>query len=419
MTREQQEKLIPNIKGALEPVATKYNWDEWKKLYSIDEQSARLLHMYLRTTTPPKYPIEIPAEILAEYEDRLQTWLSEHPFLRDREDIGNAVFESFLIAQALVKDVGGLRASLESKLRSARHKPNPLMAEFYFELARPDHLIRVEHVGFVYDSLLSGLQDSSRMMFSFSGGDVSDECLETSADVEFDFVDESGDELRSSIGGLVDVDITSQLCFARYLKDAEIDTGIEVVLGGGSGEYELGPRVSIECAALNLHADALVVTGSRSELEPDDFGVVLIAGECESRVTVQPRVHTSLRVDWPGSEVFPWAKYAARAPIPQGPGWAEAFRRFRRIVLTLRSHKKGSLARVRHKIESQRVLGTGVGPRILDRLLTDGLLRLEGKFYHWVPDRADQMVGTTWSQLRRGQTSDRLWEYLTAIVDDG
>lgn len=415
MTREQQQKLIPNMRQAIEAVAEKSGWSRWDTLYSITEQSARLLGIYLQAPHTVRNALDAPDEILAAYEEHLQPWLNEHPFLRDGAQVGNAVFESFLIAQALVSDVGAMRRPIEAHLRDARHKPNPLMAEFYLDLLGSEEPIRVEHVGFVYDSLLSGLRESSRMIFSFDGGAVSESTLEAEAETEFEFVDEAGNEARSAIRRRVSVDFTSQLILTRYLKDADIDTGIDVVLGAGTNEYELGPRVSIECRALHIEAGALVVTGSRSGAEPDDFGVVLEAAECHSKVTSLPRVRTTLQVSWPGAEAFPWAKYAVR-PAKAPPAAREAYSRFRRIVLTLRSHKKGSLARVKDKVESQHIIGDGIGRHVLECLKRDGLLRLDGKFYHWVPERADQTVGVSWLQLRNNEASEKLWGYLGTIT---
>lgn len=414
LEREQREKLIPNIRQAIDAVAAKHNWSAWDTLYSIEEQSARLLSVFLNTPTMRNPTTSLPPEIATEYEERLKPWLLEHPFLRDGTEIGNAVFESFLIAQALVSDVGGMRNAIEAKLRDPRYKSNPLMGEFYLDLAAAAG-IRVEHVGFIYDSLLSGLRDSSRMLFEFASGEFSDDVMESTADVEFEFLDAEGDVFRH-IGFQVHIEVGSQLMFTRYLKDATIDTGIDVVLGCGATEYELGPRVDIECGTLSIEAVSLVVTGSRSNTEPEDFGVVLVARTCRTKVAGQPIVRTQLQVTWPGAEAYPWVKFGSSPLKESDPRLVDAFRRFRRIVLTLRSHKKGSLARVRDKVESEHVLGDGIGRRVLDRMVKDGLLQLIGKFYHWGTERADALVGVSWPQLHRSETSAKLRDYLNSIV---
>jgi hypothetical protein len=84
--------------------------------------------------------------------------------------------------------------------------------------------------------------------------------------------------------------------------------------------------------------------------------------------------------------------------------------------MTLRSHSKGSLARVRHKIEHARVLQGAVGAALLRRLVDDAILVLRGNFYHLDPPQADTLGGISWMELRRGRSSDRLREYLNRFV---
>jgi len=356
----------------------------------------------------------MPLSIEAAYEEHLPPWFREHPFLRDGSKIENAVFESYLIAQAIARDVGAMRTSIEAKLKDSKYKPNPLMAEFYIDLVPPGE-IRVEHVGYIYDSLLAGLGDASRMLFDFCGGQFSDASMSGTALAQFEFVNGDG-TTRRTIDLSVDVDAASQLTLTRYLRDVTIDTGIDVTIGGRGDEYEVGPCVDIQCETLNIEASSLVVTSPRSD-GPADFGVVLVANHCRSQVTSQPVVRSQLIVSWPGAEAYPWAKYSSSRTQQPNPMLAEAFRRFRRIGLALRSHKKGSLARIRDKIESEHVIGDGIGRSVLNRLVSDGILRLDGKFYHWETKRADELVGISWLQLHRSETSPKLASYLCSIVD--
>jgi len=63
------------------------------------------------------------------------------------------------------------------------------------------------------------------------------------------------------------------------------------------------------------------------------------------------------------------------------------------------------------------VLQGRLGERLLSRLLDDDILRVEGDFYHWVPDSANRQVGISWQDLRRGQMSNELKTYLAAFQD--
>jgi hypothetical protein len=57
-----------------------------------------------------------------------------------------------------------------------------------------------------------------------------------------------------------------------------------------------------------------------------------------------------------------------------------------------------------------------MGRALLDQLLADGILQLKGKFYHWSPDRADQLLGVSWTALRSGEVGKGVTDYLEAFI---
>jgi hypothetical protein len=176
--------------------------------------------------------------------------------------------------------------------------------------------------------------------------------------------------------------------------------------------------VQIRCSKLRIPAANLVVGGAtRPHASEDDPAVVLEALAVES-ATGRPRVHqVALSVSWPGDDRFPWTDFKAAGGVGrEDVDLHEAYQRFKRIVLTLRSHSKGSLARYRKKIEHQRVLQGPVGQALLEKLKVDGILRLEADFYHWVPEQAASLVGTSWHDLKMGMASDQLRAYLTDFL---
>jgi hypothetical protein len=179
--------------------------------------------------------------------------------------------------------------------------------------------------------------------------------------------------------------------------------------------------VTIRAGTLRLSAPTLIVGGKtkiRKIGEEHDNSVVLEAERAESQVVERPITHVELTVNWPGCEVFPWSEYASEtdSAIREDARLRRAYIRFRRILLTLRSHSKGSLARIKHKIEHARILQGTMGEALLRRLIDDGILVLRGNFYHLVPERSDQHTGISWMQLRRGRSSDRLRTYLHNFV---
>ncbi len=56
-----------------------------------------------------------------------------------------------------------------------------------------------------------------------------------------------------------------------------------------------------------------------------------------------------------------------------------------------------------------------MGRKILQRLLADKVLFIDGKFYRIDPDALNKHLGTTWQDLRRGLTPEALLDYLRSI----
>ena len=83
LDREQDEKLLRNLKPLLETTAAALGWDSWDQLYAPPEQCSRLLELLLDCSL--ELSLEVPAEIKGDYEAQLDSWLPNHPFLRERD----------------------------------------------------------------------------------------------------------------------------------------------------------------------------------------------------------------------------------------------------------------------------------------------------------------------------------------------
>jgi hypothetical protein len=311
-------------------------------------------------------------------------------------------------------------------LRDRAYLPSRLLAEFYLlrrsEQSRELPLIPPEHIGWVYDSLRSAESKDLWVDLVLDGADPGDEAAETGttpADGEF-ILGRPGahEEEATRLEFRANIAPTSTVSFGRYVKDATITVPCQVTLGAAGSEYEIGPRVQISCGSLRLQAESLVVGGKVVVGRGDASGVALEATRCDANISQKPKVHCDFHVSWPDSRLYPWTEYSQERvePFAAERLMNDAYRRFRRIVLTLRSHSKGSLARYRAKVEHQRVLQGRLGEALLQQLLIDGTLRLDGKFYHWVPEVAARTVGISWQQLSSWQVTDTLAQYLRAFL---
>lgn len=424
LSREHEQKLLANLRPVLEPTAQALGWSNWPILYNPDEQCARVLARHLGVPTDIGSTLKLPQLLAAQYEEQLASWLPEHPFLRDGHAFANVVFEAYVYARALRGELHQSQSHVETRLSQPAYLPNRLLGEFYLLAGGGDDVPAVDavHVGWLYDSMLADETRDLRVEFSVDGPDPFDPELADevhAVDGEFSFVrPSSGDTPTRRIEFRTRVGARSRVVLGRYIKHASIVLPCEVVLGAGGDDFEIGPRVQLSVTKLTINARALSVGGKAKDDDDEGSGVFLEALDCESNVVTRPVIKNALRVSWPGSNVFPWTEFSTeqKAAYAAQAEMAAAYRRFRRIVMTLRSHSKGSLARYRHKVEHQRVLQGSLGEALLQTLIDDGILRRDDSFYHWVPERAQSLVGVDWHQLRRGEVSDKLNAYLQKFV---
>ena len=422
LEREREQKLVHNIRPGLEVVAGQHDWSDWGKLFSIEEQCCRLVGHILGR--PVETGLELPGELASEYEKQVALWLPTHPFLHDGSVAANAVFESYLYAKCLVDDNAQFRVPLEERLMKPGSKVSRLLADFYFLLASKQGVEHISpgHIGILYESLIS-----SETALCHVGLNIDGDYREGVGSGEYD--GEAEGEFVVSVGaaGSVKPYATfrtffpsgSCLRFSRYLEEASLSVPCTLVLGTGGGEFEIGPAVAVRAAKVRIDADSLVIADRAVHSEENrERPITLEAQEYLGSLHARPTGRGQLRVSWPGAQEFPWTEFAWSPGLPAGTSddVAEAYLRFRRIVMALQSHSRGSLARFREKIEHRRVLQGEVGRRLLDQLLADGVLVLKEKHYHWVPETATRLVGVTWHELRLGETTDLLRSYLEAFT---
>ncbi len=422
LEREHEAKLVANIKPALQSAADQSGWSDWESLYTAEEQCERLVAKLLDISYQSSGGL--PGPLVAQYEQQLAAFLPEHPFLRE----GNSVFTSFLFVRSLL-DGGDQADAVEAHLSSKTYKPSSLLADFYFleTQSENDEVLSLppKHVGLLYDSLVASESDQIALRTTIEGDLDVDNLPKTTVDGEFELVNLTtldDDEPRIlSHPFITTVRPNDSFRFRRYLRDTTIAAPCIVEVGSGDSEFVIGPTVSIRARTLRLPSSTIIAGGRTKQRElgeEHDNGVVLEAENIESSVIERPVAHVELTVSWPGCEAFPWSAHASAIDreITEDDRLRTAFRRFRRIVMTLRSHSKGSLARVKHKIEHARVLKGSIGDALLRQLVTDGILVLRGNFYHLVTEQADALTGISWMDLRHGRSSERLRTYLHTFV---
>jgi hypothetical protein len=428
LEREHAQKILTNLKRLLENDAKRAGWKNWESLYDVGQQCKLL--MAVMTCRQVDIDPHLPPQLRNKFEEHLKTWLPEHPFLRDGTRPANTVFESYLLARALSNPSMGFQSDAEVLMADASYKPSRLVADFYLIFAdeKAADEVLAQHVGLLYEALMSAETDILKVGLSLEGNDPDDPPVEGAEETEGEF------ELIYVKSGVADEVVRTQtfktlirpstrVTFGRQLRDASIIVPCVLVLGTNAQEFTIGPRVDARCRSLEINAANLLVASSTdrgTEAQDGEADVVLEASSYSGSVSKRPVARGTLRVSWPGAEAFPWTEFhtTVGGDALGDEHLRDAYRRFRRIVMTLRSHSRGQLARYKAKIEHARVLQGPLGEALLAKLLEDGVLRLEGRVYVWVPETADSVVGISWHALRLGRSSPTLNRYLTDFLSE-
>lgn len=428
LEREHTQKILTNLKRLLENDAKRAGWGNWESLYDVGQQCKLL--MAVMTGKRVELDPRLPPELRSKFEDHLKTWLPEHPFLKDGARPANTVFESYLLARSLSNPSMGFQSDAEGLMADASYKPSRLVADFYLILAEekgPDEVL-AQHVGLLYEALMSAETDTLKVRLSLEGRDPDDAPSGGEEETEGEF------ELIYVRGGLQEEVVRTQsfrtvirpetrVTSGRQLRDASIVVPCVLVFGTNAQDFTIGPRVDARCRILEINAACLLVASPKERgvgTPGDEADVFLEATSYAGSVAKRPVARGTLRVSWPGAEAFPWTEFCTEIgdEALEDEHLRGAYRRFRRIVMTLRSHSRGQLARYRAKIEHSRVLQGPLGEDLLAKLVEDKVLRLDGRKYVWVPETADSVVGISWHDLRLGRSSSTLNTYLEDFLGE-
>ena len=135
---------------------------------------------------------------------------------------------------------------------------------------------------------------------------------------------------------------------------------------------------------------------------------------------VLPCTHRTFRYLGQETKLFPWRQYKRNQVTSEFDDELahRAYLRFRRIATAFQSRGKGTLARAKVKIEHPRIMRGKLEEYLLSKLLDDGILYFGdgGRRYFWRPERANELLGVSWIDLRKGECPERLRNYLSKFI---
>lgn len=357
-------------------------------LYLADEQLDRLVARRYRLDEPPLRSMSAEDEQI--YRSALENWVEDHPFMKPgTNEPSSAVFDALISTWAL-KGRKSSEPAVQQELRRGS-AANPFLSEFYVPETGFPIDIPPAHIGVVYSSFRARLSlgDTASLIVSAPEEGEDEDALRGEVEISLVRRDASARTIRFRTEQL------SSLRLGAYVEDVEVTAPhMDVDIGPGPETIFVAP-VSIQCNRLRISSPKIVVEAPPVGLRGGS--VFLEASHFESEVASLPLIRgdVSLATCWPGVRVHPWTTFASEPTKVEDPKLEEALRRFRKFIIAFRSHSKGSLARFKDKLDHERMT-KGTGQSVLNLLLRERIISLDGPMYHLDPDLLGSKASTSY-----------------------
>jgi hypothetical protein len=417
LKREKLNKVVPNVvEGLIGELPAQVQEAIIARAYDFKEQAARLLAYCLAQP----YSLEVIPQtgLNLQYEDQVDSFLKDHPFLvGGGREFRNAIFEAVCLAIIIA---GGTPEDLELvRSYTANRRSNLYLIQMLDHVATgavvPSILIDVViGAALEYRSMGSRaeitIEPTGIVRPQENGGGTP---VEIEVLIEIVPLNSDADErkflFRSNLSDASPLNLGSKLsaCFVEIPSD--------IALSGG-GEIELVAPVELSARRIEIRGTRLVV---KAQPKLSDNQVDLEARELLSSVisaAIDPGARFSVRVEDPSRQQYPLVGYTRRLePALPAPEVREKYLKLRKILTHFRSHSRGTLAKLKAKVENERVAGNDTGRPVLDRLVADRILVPQGLFYFLEPSKVHDHLGVSWTELREGEVNTKLVRYLESI----
>lgn len=157
--REQTKKVVPAFEKRCKEVCPEFT--DWDKVYSKKEQLVRLINYILFEDTKfSNYPIDLPPQLVDEYQSLLDLFVPQHPFVRNsyienttKSQLGftGPAFRDYALASMLQdEEFAAYAQTYFEESSNQSYFPSQIFFDCYKALS--DGSVSSEHLPYVYDS---------------------------------------------------------------------------------------------------------------------------------------------------------------------------------------------------------------------------------------------------------------------------
>jgi hypothetical protein len=389
------------------------------RLYTVEEQLLRVAFNLFGGTTPP-YP-ELPDQAYyTSYQEMVERFAPQHPFVSKDGVASNPVFAAYVAAWAL-------RKSGQSDIvrKAVRAQPN-LISAIFFELydrqlqTQTDARMPLADVGILYQALNSQILPGQRVQLEISDQENGDGA--PTVEVNFEILERidpnTGEAALGATWGPYSTTPDMMLVLHSPFSNIYVDAQIMVELGDDIIQ-QIGAPTELSVETLFISAKQVLVHSGSADLPKELQTVTLFAADaaCDGVQTVTVS-DAALSVSWPGAKAHPWNNYVVDIPAPADAGVAFMRRRLRKILTAFRSHSKGALVRLAAKIDHSRMTKDARGVALVSKLIEDKILAPfnAGKFYRLDPDVMGKILGVGYHDLAQSRFTPESDSYLIDVL---
>ena len=409
LKRDKKEKIDELLlKSIIEKRDNDFQNKVLASVYLPEEQCARVLYIMLGKSYTLS-PIE-DEDFNIKYKDKINEWIQEHPFLKDRKP-ANIVFESYILAKLALTPQ--YKADVYEYLVK-EYSNSYIFFNIFNELHKGEQ-IELSLVPYLYASLntleVKDHQHSLDLYVDQSSDDGN--LLFLNADFDDTVNGQENYEFK------ITVDADKEFIIGNFLANANIDIPMSVSLS--FPRTELASPIFLSCKKLIVCSNEIIVTQQNCNQK------IVIEANCITTHTIDnlPSIRTFgnngvLRIICPDSLQYPYSDYQTSEFLSNLEEFTEQERgyymKLRKTLIMFRSHSKGKLAKCCSKIDS-RVGRKDDGKPVLRALIDNHIIYKDNFMYYLDLDAMDKYLGVSFDGIKECIINDKIKTFISKIVN--
>ena len=382
-----------------------------QKAYDFDEQCARVLYRCIGR--PYTYPVTGDERFDFEYNQGVERWIDEHPFLADKK-IANTVFEGYILSR-LISKPAHRNAVDEYIMRSMGM--SYMFFSIYQELYGKDSYLDLSIVSYLYTSLkaLDNKKKYYRLDFTYDEEDA-DDLADATRDCFLTFEGCEESELPK-YQFRVSISSTSCLQFHNYIGDVYIDVPINVEIC--SPRIVLSAPGYINCKKVEIFTDEIVLarksTGDLFTIEADTVDLIVDKTYPNVIADDDSKKYFTIVCETPLPHPLNEYQSSITRQCSRLTGvQKEYYQKMRRTLIMFRSHSKGEFAKVQSKINN-RIVSKPDGKRVVEALLEKGIIYPRERLYVIDKEKMSEYLGLKFDGLRACVINEKVISFIQSI----